>query len=40
MSHVILFVDDEREVLDLLGATFPPSAGYEALAATSGESAA
>jgi len=39
MAHVILFVDDEREVLDLLGATFPAAAGYEALAARSGEEA-
>jgi diguanylate cyclase (GGDEF)-like protein len=39
MPHVILFVDDEREVLDLLAFTFPASAGYEALLARSGEEA-
>ncbi len=39
MPHVILFVDDEPQVLDLLGMTFPESAGYEPLTALSGEEA-
>jgi DNA-binding response OmpR family regulator/signal transduction histidine kinase len=39
MPHVILFVDDEPQVLDLLRMTFPESAGYEALTAESGEEA-
>jgi CheY-like chemotaxis protein len=33
MPHVILFVDDEPDVLDLLRRTFPAADGYEALTA-------
>ncbi len=36
MPHVILFVDDEPEVLALLRRTFPADDGYEALTAPSG----
>ncbi len=39
MPHVILFVDDEPDVLDLLRRTFPASEGYEALTAPHGEEA-
>ena len=39
MPRPILFVDDERGVLDLLAATFPASAGWEPLSASSGEEA-
>jgi len=39
MANVILFVDDEQEVLDLLGMTFPREGGYEPLCASSGEEA-
>ncbi len=39
MPHVILFVDDEPQVLDLLGMTFPADAGYDALTAQSGDEA-
>ncbi|HEY6106917.1 MAG TPA: response regulator, partial [Anaeromyxobacteraceae bacterium] len=39
MPRRILFVDDERGVLDLLVATFPASAGWEPLPASSGEEA-
>jgi DNA-binding response OmpR family regulator/signal transduction histidine kinase len=33
LAHVILFVDDELEVLELLRRTFPPEEGYEPLTA-------
>ena len=39
MPHVILFVDDEPEVLGLLRRTFPPQDGYEALTAGGAEEA-
>ncbi len=39
MRGVILFVDDEREVLDLLAMTFSAEAGFEPLTALSGEEA-
>ena len=39
MPHVILFVDDEPAILDLLCEQFPPSLGYEPLAAGSAEEA-
>jgi len=39
MPHVILFVDDEPDVLALLRRAFPASEGYEALTASSGEEA-
>ncbi len=39
MPRRILFVDDERGVVDLLVATFPASAGFESLSASSGEEA-
>ncbi len=39
MPRRILFVDDERGVLDLLRATFPASAGWDSLVASSGEEA-
>jgi DNA-binding response OmpR family regulator/signal transduction histidine kinase len=39
MPHVILFVDDEPEVLALLRRTFPASDGYESLVAPGGEEA-
>ncbi len=39
MLHVILFVDDEPEVLEILRRSFPPEAGYEALTASSGAEA-
>jgi signal transduction histidine kinase/DNA-binding response OmpR family regulator len=39
MSHSILFVDDEPEVLTILRKTFPPSDGYEPLTAPSGKEA-
>jgi CheY-like chemotaxis protein len=39
MAHVILFVDDEPDVLELLRSTFPAADGYEALGASSGEEA-
>jgi DNA-binding response OmpR family regulator/signal transduction histidine kinase len=34
LAHVILFVDDEPEVLELLRRTFPPEEGYESLTAS------
>jgi DNA-binding response OmpR family regulator/signal transduction histidine kinase len=39
MSHVILFVDDEPEVLELLRRTFTAADGYEAITSPSGEEA-
>ncbi len=39
MAHVILFVDDEPDVLALLRRTFPAEDGYEALTAPGGEEA-
>jgi signal transduction histidine kinase/DNA-binding response OmpR family regulator len=39
MPHVILFVDDEPQVLGLLKMTFPAAAGYESLTASSGDEA-
>jgi signal transduction histidine kinase/DNA-binding response OmpR family regulator len=39
MPRRILFVDDERGVLDLLLATFPAAAGWESLVASNGEEA-
>ena len=39
MAHVILFVDDEPTILDLLREQFPPSLGFEPLAAGSAEQA-
>ena len=39
MSHVILFVDDEPEVLELLRRTFTAADGYEPLTAQGGEEA-
>lgn len=39
MSRRILFVDDERGVLDLLRATFPASAGWDSLVASNGDEA-
>ena len=39
MPHVILFVDDEPEVLALLRRTFPESEGYETLTAPGGAEA-
>jgi len=36
LAHVILFVDDEPEVLELLRRTFPPDEGYESLTASGG----
>jgi DNA-binding NtrC family response regulator len=39
MSHVILFVDDEPEVLGLLRRAFPAQDGYEALGASNGDEA-
>lgn len=39
MPHVILFVDDEPEVLGLLRRTFSPQDGYEALTAGGAEEA-
>ncbi len=39
MPHVILFVDDEPEVLAILRRTFTAADGYEALGASSGEEA-
>jgi signal transduction histidine kinase/DNA-binding response OmpR family regulator len=39
MPHVILFVDDEPEVLALLRRTFPAADGYESLTARTGEEA-
>ena len=39
MSHVILFVDDEAEVLGLLRKTFPHQDGYVTLTASSAEEA-
>jgi DNA-binding response OmpR family regulator/signal transduction histidine kinase len=39
MPHVILFVDDELDVLALLRRTFTAADGYEALTAPSGEEA-
>jgi diguanylate cyclase (GGDEF)-like protein len=39
MAHVILFVDDEAEVLALLRKTFPHQEGYVTLTAGSGEEA-
>jgi signal transduction histidine kinase len=39
MPHVILFVDDEPEVLELLRCSFPAEDGCEALTASGGEEA-
>jgi DNA-binding response OmpR family regulator/signal transduction histidine kinase len=39
MAHVILFVDDEPDVLELLRRTFTAPDGYEALTASTGEEA-
>jgi PAS domain S-box-containing protein len=39
MSHVILFVDDEPEVLSLLRRTFPAQEGWETLTASGGREA-
>ena len=39
MPHVILFVDDEPEVLALLKRTFPSQDGYEAVTASSADEA-
>src|SRR6266540_4365976 len=39
MPHVILFVDDEPEVLAILRRSFPAEDGYEALTAASGPEA-
>ncbi len=39
MAHVLLFVDDEPDVLDLLRRTFPAADGYETLTAPGAEEA-
>src|SRR5690242_12815059 len=39
MPHVLLFVDDEPDVLDLLRRTFPAADGYETLSAAAPDEA-